>query len=328
MEHLENECNKQINFHILFFYRYVDDIILCTSHTNIFQLLNIYNNFHPRLQFTIEQESPHREISFLNLQLIVKDSHIKTNWFRKQTWSGRVLNYYSHHTHNQKIAMIYNLVDSALDLSDSTFHTSNLNLVTKVLQNNHYPDNFINKHMTNRIKSKEIPIQKTQEKTKTEDNFKTVTMPSHNNINVQIKQHLNKYNLKPIFYNKHKTTHLFNKHKETTKILDSSNLIYKIPCSDCNKVYIGETKQYLHKRIYQHKYDIKKDPSLYTSLTKHRVESNHNIDFDKTSIISLQKNPQKRLILEMIHISNNNTMNTKNDVQKLSSIYKLLLDKG
>lgn len=324
MEHLEQECNKKIDFPILFFYRYVDDIILCVHHQNLSQLLNIYNSFHPRLQFTIEQESPNREISFLNLLLSVQDNHIRTNWYRKATYSGRVLNYHSSHSYNQKVAIVYNLIDSAIGLSDASYHSENVNIVHSILKNNSYPEWFIKKYINTRVQSMATPIQSTP--TNTINSY--VPLPSHHTINSHLKQLLHKYRLQPVFYNHHKSTHLFNKHKESTNTMNSSNVVYKIPCSSCSKVYIGETKQYLHKRLYQHRYDIKKDPSLHTSLTKHRTEHNHIIDFDNTTIVGFQKNLLKRLTLEMITILNNPAMNTKSDTNKLSSVYKYLIDKG
>lgn len=325
MEHLEEECNKKVDFPILFFYRYVDDIILCVHHQNLPHLLNIYNSFHPRLQFTIEPESPNREISFLNLLLSVQDNHIKTNWYRKNTYSGRVLNFHSSHNYNQKVAMVYNLIDSAIGLSDASHHSNNVNIVHNILRNNSYPEWFIKKYISARMQSMSGPTQPTLS---TNTNNIRVPLPSHHTINPRLRHLLGKHRLQPVFYNHFKSTHLFNKHKESTSTMNSSSVVYKIPCADCSQVYIGETKQYLHKRLYQHKYDIKKDPSLHTSLTKHRTEHNHNIDFDNTTIVGFQNNLHKRLTLEMITIQNNHSMNTKSDTNKLSSVYKHLLDKG
>ena len=32
------------------------------------------------------------------------------------------------------------------------------------------------------------------------------------------------------------------------------NVVYRLPCKDCNKTYIGQTKQNLKARLTEHKY--------------------------------------------------------------------------
>ena len=75
------------------------------------------------------------------------DNSISTNWFRKNTFSGRFLNYFSSNPLYQKIGIIKDLVDSAILLSDTKFHQENLKLASKFLILNGYPSNFINKHI-------------------------------------------------------------------------------------------------------------------------------------------------------------------------------------
>lgn len=154
MENLEEECLSSLDFPIKFLYRYVDDILLCAPTDKTEEILDRFNNFHNRLQFTMESENEHRQNSFLNLQLQVVDNNIVTNWYRKPTWSGRVLNYMSHHPSNQKVAMVYSLVDQAVDLSNQKFHQENIDSVKKTLINNKYPSSFVGKYIDKRIHNK------------------------------------------------------------------------------------------------------------------------------------------------------------------------------
>ena len=80
-----------------------------------------------------------------------EDGIIKTNWHKKNTFSGRYLNYFSNHPLQQKIAIIKNLVDTAILLSHEKFHDDNLEIINNLLMLNSYPKNFINKHIKNRI---------------------------------------------------------------------------------------------------------------------------------------------------------------------------------
>ena len=108
-------------------------------------------SYHKRLQFTYEIEN-NNCLHILNILVIKnKDNSISTNWFRKKTFSGRFLNYFSLHPLHKKISIIKNLVDSAILLSDKKFHQDNLKLAFTCLIINCYPSQFINKHITKRL---------------------------------------------------------------------------------------------------------------------------------------------------------------------------------
>ncbi len=76
---------------------------------------------------------------------------IVTNWFQKQSASNRVIDYNSHHPISQKIAIVFNLVDRAIKLSNVCFHDANLKKVRKILQINEYPTHLINKYIKKRL---------------------------------------------------------------------------------------------------------------------------------------------------------------------------------
>ena len=52
LEDLETDFSRNLSFPPLFFYRYVDDIITCVH--DIGQMLEIFNSYEQRLQFTHE----------------------------------------------------------------------------------------------------------------------------------------------------------------------------------------------------------------------------------------------------------------------------------
>ena len=77
----------------------------------------------------------------------------KTNWYKKPTFSGRYLNFHSHHPIAHKIGIIYNIVDKCIKLSSVEFHQQNLKEAKYILLQNNYPLHLINKHMNIRINS-------------------------------------------------------------------------------------------------------------------------------------------------------------------------------
>ena len=98
------------------------------------------------------ERSRKNKINFLDIEIIVKNNCIITNWYRKSTFSGRLLNFNSQHLNNNKIAIIYSLVDKAIILSDESFHNENLSLIKHLLFDNDYPLELVNTHIEKRLK--------------------------------------------------------------------------------------------------------------------------------------------------------------------------------
>ncbi|RLU25780.1 hypothetical protein DMN91_001939 [Ooceraea biroi] len=151
MEDLEAHCIGLLDFNLRIFVRYVDDVFTVLSVDKIQTVLRVFNDYHPRLQFTFELEKDNH-INFLDTTVIRDGNALITNWARKATFSGRYINYHSNHPDNHKISVITNLVDRAILLSDPRFHVSNIEIVRKILTNNCYPLTFINKHISKGIR--------------------------------------------------------------------------------------------------------------------------------------------------------------------------------
>ncbi|XP_071580938.1 uncharacterized protein [Temnothorax nylanderi] len=138
MEDLEERVLGALDIHLSFYKRYVDDIIMKIPKDNVQDVLDHFNSYHDRLKFTIEYENNGR-LSFLDLMLIVRGDTIITDWFHKETFSGRLLSFLSNHPIQHKIGTIYSLVDRSIRLSHPSFYNKNLNFVINVLLGNGYP---------------------------------------------------------------------------------------------------------------------------------------------------------------------------------------------
>ena len=100
MNDLEVYCLKKLktdhNCIPLFYYRYVDDTILCVHKKHVDLIINTFNSYSSNLQFTFELEHNNR-IHFLDITLIRHHNCIITDWFQKPSSSGRMINYLSNH---------------------------------------------------------------------------------------------------------------------------------------------------------------------------------------------------------------------------------------
>lgn len=122
-----------------------------------------------------------------------------------------------------------------------------------------------------------------------------------------------------------------------------SNVIYNIPCKDCEMTYIGMTKNQLKTRLSGHQTLINKHKRLVevntthaneeidrlkemTALMKHTIDHDHEFDLTKTTILDQTRRASALPILEMCHISNQtNTVNYRTDVDNLNTTYAGIL---
>ena len=79
MEDLESYCISKLQSKPLFYFRYVDDIVLCIHKNNIDDSLEKFNSYDTNLQFTVER-SNNNSISFLDMEIIINEQrNIVTN---------------------------------------------------------------------------------------------------------------------------------------------------------------------------------------------------------------------------------------------------------
>jgi len=90
MRDLEESVLNSFRHQPIFYYRYVDDIILAATRESSALLIDAFNNYHDRLRFTVEYES-NRQLNFLDLLLIVQDDRIIIDWYYKKNLLGQTL---------------------------------------------------------------------------------------------------------------------------------------------------------------------------------------------------------------------------------------------
>jgi len=91
-----------------------------------------------------------------------------------------------------------------------------------------------------------------------------------------------------------------------------------------------QTKRILNTRITEHRNHIKRNSPQTSVITDHRLEFNHEFDWDNVEVLDEEINYvkyNKRLISEMIHIKKQKQgLNLKKDTDLLHPIYHELFD--
>lgn len=323
MNELITSTINKLPFDLPFIKLYVDDTLLSCPSNKVNDLLLYFNNFHEKIRFTMEIES-NKSIPFLDVMVIRQtDGTLRTNWYTKPTSSGRVINYFSSHPMSNKIATIKNLLYRSYKLSSLEYHEANLNKIKDILNNNNYSSTLVNRIITNY----KFNTQPNCDRALT----RYFKFPYLKSLSEKIQLNIKEKNThcKLAFYNIKTTNSLFSKLKDPTPQDMSSNLVYKIPCYNCEKCYIGITRQHLKSRLYQHQYDcraINGDKKEKTALSQHHFSTGHKFNFTATSIVDREKHYIKRNISEMIQINLNNTVNNRSDTQGLSIQYNHILN--
>ena len=317
MEDLEETILKNLNFHIPFFFRYVDDCITAVPINKTQAILDKFNSYHNKLQFTIETEKQNK-IAFLDLTLHHKNNNIKTEWYTKETWSSRYLNYNSQHPMSQKKSVIIGLADRAIKLSCPEYRENSIKKAKEALKLNHYPEKLINTIFKERIHK--FYNQNPQKNTSKKQNY--LSLPYIPGLSEKIKNTFEQHNITIAHKGHNLLKSNFSKLKSKIPDNKKSHIVYQIPCKNCDSVYIGQTSQYLKNRVNSHKFD----KTNKTALTTHTQEKKHSFDFENIKILRTENHTKKREIYETIEIQKNKkNINFKTDTKGLSKIYSNII---
>lgn len=112
----------------------------------------------------------------------------------------------------------------------------------------------------------------------------------------------------------------------------TSGVVYKVDCDDCNASYVGETTQKLCVRMAQHEYDSRKTHTTknHSALAKHAINNKHKFKFDDVSILAKERNKTKLQIQEVNQIIKyeSTVCNDKSDKKDYSNAYYNLIKMG
>jgi len=153
----------------------------------------------------------------------------------------------------------------------------------------------------------------------------TLTVPYVSNVSNDIKRIVRNF-VDVRFTIPKKLDNVIKRGKDKLNNQQITEVVYKINCNDCDKVYIGQTKRHLETRIKEHRNNIKNQSGNFSVVTDHRLSFNHNFDCDNPNILHKEKNRKNRDITEMFFIKKfNNTINLQKDTENLNPIYDKII---
>ena len=166
--------------------------------------------------------------------------------YRKPTYTDRYLHFDSHHPQHQKLAVTKTLHDRAnthntipADARHEATH------VLSVLQLNGFPLRH------------SYPTPKVKQRNTTRHLKHFTSVPYVQGTSECIGRILNKAGVKVAMKPVETIGNILTSPKDPIAEHEKSRLVYKIPCADCEFVYVGQMKRDLKSRVAEHKRAIK-----------------------------------------------------------------------
>ncbi|XP_018361384.1 PREDICTED: uncharacterized protein LOC108760084 [Trachymyrmex cornetzi] len=329
MRRLERLSLMSFNRSCPFYYRYVDDICTAVTPSDIEALLQAFNSFHPRLQFTIEIGGD--KLEFLDVTIFRLNSKLIFDRYRKPFFSGRFLNFNSNHPVSQKKGTIYSLVDRAFILSDCSFHTKNLIFVINILLENDYLLPFIfntvNQRIKQLLKTKYMTQDNSTENLNDVQSSSWLMVPFIPHHTERFKRFSNN-DVRVSFHSPNKMAKYIKVQKDSLSKNSKNNVVYKISCENCDASYVGQTDRQLKTRISEHRNHIRHNASTLSVITEHRLQYGHEFQWDNIEILDEEPCYRKRLVSEMLNIKRQkNSLNLQTDTEGLHKAYIPIINK-
>ena len=227
-----------------------------------------------------------------------EDGVYKTSVYRKPTHTDRYTHFTSHHHPRVKTGTVKCLVRRAEKICDKENKGKEITHIRNTFLKNGYP-----KQLVSRILGTPAGQQ-----TRTTENEDTTTnkpaslfLPYIQSLSEKIQTACMKIGVRTIFKSQGTLRQRLMKVKIKDPELKKKEVVYKIPCRDCDAAYIGETGRSLQKRIAEHKYAVKTN-NRKNGIAVHAWDNDHRPDWDAAETMENEPHYWKRRILETIWI--------------------------
>lgn len=261
-----------------FWVRYVDDVFAVVKANEAIFLLNVLNQQHANINFTMEKEKEGKLI-FLDLQLENKNKKIEISVNHKETATMRFITNDSHTPTQYKVAafhsMTYRLCRLPLSLEN---YRKEVEWIKEAAKANGYKTSIIEKmitrHSKNIFRSSLTSFYSQNRSINRSEDLHRVCLSFVPLLTNRLKSVFKKHKMQIVYSNKNKLKNLLGTTKDKIDDLNKSG-IYRIECGDCKMKYYGQTKRNLSKRVKEHMDCIKRNQPNNSAVADHVLSNNH-----------------------------------------------------
>jgi len=223
------------------------------------------------------------------------DGSVTTSVYRKPTHTNQYLPFDSHHPVAHKASVVRTLMSRAIELSSNGMVCmAEEEGVVDALKQNGYPLRFIQKHSrcSNRPRT-------------------SLTLPYISGLSETIRRILGPLDIR-VAFRPHSTLRRQLVHPKDPVPMDQCTgvVVYQIPCSECPKVYVGQSGRTLKHRLSEHRRALQKGDVAASALAEHVWSTGHQVNLSKAEVIDSHPSVTTRCLLESWHIQRHpNTLN-------------------
>ncbi|XP_065652946.1 uncharacterized protein LOC136080259 [Hydra vulgaris] len=234
------------------FKRYVDDIhSRFINEAESERFLDLLNNQHTNIKYTIEKESDSHTINFLDLSITNnKSGTYLFNIYRKDAITNVQIK--PHSCHDPKIiyGVFKGFIQRAFALCSKEHINHELKFLTEMFTQNGYNKKIL-QNIVKKIKNNKQNNQNNQQNNnnnikKLEPNY--ISLPWVPKLSNQLKQIFKSVGYTPVFKSPKNLQQLITQKNKPRLPNNSYPGVYKLECS-CGKLYVGETKLKVATRI-------------------------------------------------------------------------------
>jgi len=299
------------DFKPVLYRRYIDDTFILFRHsTHAHKFLDYLNQKHANINFTLETEHEN-SLAFLDCRVTRSGSKFETSVYRKDTFSGQGLSFFSFCSFNFKLNSVRSLLSRGYNVCSSFINIhSEFEFLKTFFHQNGFPIGLIT---TN--------IKKFLAKRYSSNNFITVpkenfyfTMPFYGPQSDKLRKDLydvlsksfTHVNFNIVLVNNFRIGNFF-RYKDSLPPAMQASLVYKYRCAHCASEYIGSTTRTLHTRVAEHAGKSFRTGALLTSppqssIREHSSTCNSPVVLEDFKIVSKVSNFIDLRILESLYI--------------------------
>ena len=291
-----DECPSE--FKPILYRRYVDDcFLLFKDKSHVPNFLQYLNNKHPNISYTVELEN-NNSLAFLDVLITRNNDRFSTTVYRKDTFTGLGLNFFSYVPSIYKINSVKTLLFRAYHLSSSWLNfDAEISKLRKYFNDNGYPkylfDNLLNKFL--QLCFNPIIKGETKEVRYIKLNFQGhYSYVVRKQLSTMLRDIIPDVSFRFVFTNNHTIGSFFNI-KDRLPDLLCSNIVYLFQCPSCSAGYVGSTTRNLTIRISEHRgisfrtNRMISNPS-YSMIREHSLSKDHRFREENFKIVYRARN--------------------------------------
>ena len=287
--------------------RYVDDTFVISTRASVDGLLVHLNNQQPTIRFTMEAEKDGK-IAFLDtLVHRESDGRLTTTVYRKATHTDQYLAYDSYHPQSVKRGVVKCLYDRAHRIvTKPNGKVSEKQHLASALVSNGYPLPFLQK------------VTKTRPRAQKEQaNHRALAvLPYVERVSQTLRRCLEQHGIRTVFKSDTTLRNHLVRPKDPVPPGRRDGVVYRIPCGECDAVYIGETGRPVQERMKEHERDVRLARCQTSAVAEHANATGHGPSWNDVKFIDRDPHWHTRRVKEAIQIRlHPNNINRDNGIE-------------